>query len=121
MNKLKQLDNKDDFARLLGFKNSSYINYILYNIGTDNLYRVFSIPKKNGEVRLIHAPKPELKLLQKKLANVLWDCFVDDLSSKSKEKKQLLVIFGRSNLTIEKCTEALIVRVHDVDQKRKSQ
>ena len=76
MNKLKQLDNKDDFARLLGFKNSSYINYILYNIGTDNLYRVFSIPKKNGEVRLIHAPKPELKLLQKKLANVLWDCFV---------------------------------------------
>ena len=86
MNKLKQLDNKDDFARLLGFKNSSYINYILYNIGTDNLYRVFSIPKKNGEVRLIHAPKPELKLLQKKLANVLWDCFVDDLSSKSKEK-----------------------------------
>ncbi|RRD31578.1 RNA-directed DNA polymerase [Streptococcus minor] len=86
MNKLKKLDNKDDFARLLGFKNSTYINYILYNIGTDNLYRTFSIPKKNGGTRLVHAPKPELKFLQKKLVNVLWDCYVDDLTAKSKEK-----------------------------------
>lgn len=87
MNRLKQVTNKDDFAKLLGFKNSRYINYVLYCIGTDKLYKEFEIPKKNGGVRIICAPKPELKLLQKKLADVLWDCFVDDLSSKSKEKK----------------------------------
>lgn len=87
MNKLKQLSTKDDFAELLGFKNSRFINYLLYSIGTDNLYETFTIPKKNGGERIIHAPKKELKFLQKRLANVLWDCYLYDLKSKSKEKK----------------------------------
>ncbi|MCY7113452.1 retron Ec67 family RNA-directed DNA polymerase/endonuclease [Streptococcus mutans] len=87
MNKLKQLSTKDDFAELLGFRNSRFINYLLYSIGTDNLYETFTIPKKNGGERIIHAPKKELKFLQKRLANVLWDCYLYDLKSKSKEKK----------------------------------
>ncbi|MCB4942457.1 retron Ec67 family RNA-directed DNA polymerase/endonuclease [Streptococcus mutans] len=87
MNKLKQLSTKDDFAELLGFKNSRFINYLLYSIGTDNLYETFTIPKKNGGERIIHAPKKELEFLQKRLANVLWDCYLYDLKSKSKEKK----------------------------------
>lgn len=86
MNELKQLRTKDDFAQLLGFKNSRYINYLLYNVGTDNLYETFAIPKKNGGERTIHAPKKELKFLQKKLAGVLWDCYLDNLKSKSKAK-----------------------------------
>ena len=44
MNKLKHSETKDDFARLLGFKNSRYINYLLYSVGTDNLYETFPIP-----------------------------------------------------------------------------
>lgn len=86
MNKLKQLETKDDFARLLGFKNSRYINYLLYSVGVDNLYETFSIPKKNGNVRVINSPKPKLKFLQKKLASLLWECYLDTLKSKSKEK-----------------------------------
>lgn len=46
MNKLKQLTTKDEFVRLLGFKNTKYINYLLYKIRTENLYETFSIPKK---------------------------------------------------------------------------
>lgn len=86
MNKLKHSETKDDFARLLGFKNSRYINYLLYSVGTDNLYETFPIPKKNGGERIIYAPKKELKFLQKKLAGVLWDCYLDNLKSKSKAK-----------------------------------
>lgn len=86
MNKLNQLKTKDDFARILGFKNSRYINYLLYYIQTDNLYNSFTIPKKNGGERIIHAPKKELKFLQKKLSNVLWECYLESIESKTKDK-----------------------------------
>ena len=46
MTKFNQLQTKDDFAKLLGFKNARYINYLLYNVQTDNLYTTFTIPKK---------------------------------------------------------------------------
>ena len=65
MTKFNQLQTKDDFAKLLGLKSAKYINYLLYNIKTDNLYTTFTIPKKNGGERVIHAPKKELKFLQK--------------------------------------------------------
>ena len=86
MNKLNQLKTKDDLAKLLGFKNARYINYLLYNIQIANLYNSFTIPKKNGGERIIHAPKKELKFLQKKLANVLWECYLESIESKSKGK-----------------------------------
>ena len=71
MTKFNQLQTKDEFAKLLGLKSDKYINYLLYNIQTDNLYITFTIPKKNGGERVIHAPKKELKFLQKKLADIL--------------------------------------------------
>ena len=87
MTKLNQLKTKDDFARLLGFKNARYINHLLYNITTDNLYKLpIVIPKKNGGERVIHAPRKELKFLQKKLSNVLWECYLESIESKSKDK-----------------------------------
>lgn len=86
MTKLKKLQTKDDFARLLGFKDISYLNYTLYVLGTDNLYDTFSITKKSGGERIIHAPKPKLKILQKKLSNILWDAYLESLEIKSKEK-----------------------------------
>ena len=92
MTKLNQLETKtkDDFARLLGFKNARYINYLLYIIKTDNLYNSFTIPKKNGGERVIHAPKKELKFLQKKLADVLWEC---DLESITLQKKLAAILW----------------------------
>ena len=86
MTKFNQLQTKDDFAKLLGLKSAKYINYLLYNIKTDNLYTTLTIPKKNGGERVIHAPKKELKFLQKKLADILWECYLESLESKSKDK-----------------------------------
>lgn len=86
MTKFNQLQTKDEFAKLLGLKSDKYINYLLYNIQTDNLYTTFTIPKKNGGERVIHAPKKELKFLQKKLADILWECYLESLESKSKKK-----------------------------------
>lgn len=86
MTKFNQLQTKDDFAKLLGLKSAKYINYLLYNIQTDNLYNSFTIPKKNGGERVIHAPKKGLKFLQKKLSNVLWECYLESIESKSKDK-----------------------------------
>ena len=86
MTKFNQLQTKDDFAKLLGLKSAKYINYLLYNIKTDNLYNSFTIPKKNGGERVIHAPKKDLKFLQKKLSNVLWECYLESIESKSKDK-----------------------------------
>ena len=86
MTKFNQLQTKDDFAKLLGLKSAKYINYLLYNIKTDNLYNPFTIPKKNGGERVIHAPQKELKFLQKKLSNVLWECYLESIESKSKDK-----------------------------------
>lgn len=92
MTKLNRLETKDDFARLLGFKNARYINYLLYIIKTDNLYDSFTIPKKNGGERVIHAPKKELKFLQKKLADVLWECHLESIESKKTLQKRLTAI-----------------------------
>ena len=86
MTKFNQLQTKDDFAKLLGLKSAKYINYLLYNVKTDNLYNSFTILKKNGGERVIHAPKKELKFLQKKLSNVLWECYLESIESKSKDK-----------------------------------
>ena len=86
MTKFNQLQTKDDFAKLLGLKSAKYINYLLYNIKTDTLYNSFTIPKKNGGERVIHAPKKDLKFLQKKLSNVLWECYLESIESKSKDK-----------------------------------
>ena len=86
MSQLQNLNNKDDFARLLGFNNAKYINYLLYKIGTDHLYTQFEIAKKNGGKRIINAPDPRLKSLQRRLANLLWKCYLESIAFKSKGK-----------------------------------
>jgi RNA-directed DNA polymerase from retron ec67 len=98
MNKLNQLKTKDDLARLLGFKNARYINYLLYDKQTDNLYESFTISKKDGGERIINAPKKELKFLQKKLANVLWECYLESLESKKFLQKRLAGILWKCYL-----------------------
>ena len=38
------------------------------------MYESFKIPKKNGGFRQIHAPKKDLKQIQKSLAEALYKC-----------------------------------------------
>lgn len=57
-------------ANLLEINDKS-LRYFLYHKKTENMYRSFKIPKKNGEYRIINAPNKELKSIQRKLAYVL--------------------------------------------------
>jgi RNA-directed DNA polymerase len=76
MSALKKLHDAKtiaDVAGILGFQ-ASKLTYILY-VQPDSLkYKEFEIPKKSGGVRRIAAPQGGLKLLQRRLADLLQDC-----------------------------------------------
>ena len=72
--KLKETKSLSDLAELLGFKPKA-VSYILYKIPEKTKYIEFEIPKKNGEKRLIKAPTEKLKKLQRRLADLLNECF----------------------------------------------
>lgn len=70
---LQKAKNLTDLAKLLGFTPSG-VSYVLYKLGADKKYRSFEIPKKSGGTRTIHAPEPQLALLQSRLAELLYGC-----------------------------------------------
>jgi hypothetical protein len=70
---LKSCKTLADLACLLGYQTKS-LAYILYKIDEDQKYTPFTIPKKSGGERNILAPCERLKTLQKKLANLLYEC-----------------------------------------------
>lgn len=69
-----------DVAALLGFKASS-LAFILYKKPAVDKYRKFDIPKRMGGVRQITAPADDLKLLQRRLADLLQNC-QDEINQK---------------------------------------
>jgi hypothetical protein len=58
---------------LLNFS-AKTLTSIIYGISEENRYSKFEIPKKNGEKRVIFAPTPKLKMVQKKLLRLLEAC-----------------------------------------------
>ncbi|MBC1419910.1 retron Ec67 family RNA-directed DNA polymerase/endonuclease [Listeria fleischmannii] len=68
---LGKIKNRNELARLLGIP-TKLLTYILYIKKTDNLYSRINLLKKNGDERIIYAPEKELKSIQKKLANILY-------------------------------------------------
>lgn len=73
LEKLRTATTLHDLAVLLGFK-ASALSFIVYKLPLDQKYRQFDIPKRSGGVRSIHAPCPQLRTLQKHLANLLYTC-----------------------------------------------
>jgi RNA-directed DNA polymerase len=71
---LKSCRNLADVAALLGYKTSA-LSYLLYKKSSEAKYKTFEIPKKSGGSRVIEAPEKDLKLLQRKLADLLQNCF----------------------------------------------
>ncbi len=71
MSEFNELQGRNQLADFLGIRRST-LTYILYVKRTENLYTFFTIPKRNGDSRPIHAPKPSLKSIQKLLAYALW-------------------------------------------------
>lgn len=86
LEKLKETKSLSDLAELLGFKPKA-VSYILYKIPEDNKYIEFEIPKRNGEKRIIKAPTEKLKHLQRRVADLLNECF--NQISKEGNKKSL--------------------------------
>jgi len=64
------LDTRRDIASLLGIEYNR-LNYHLYIVPASQRYTTFQIPKKSGDTRLISAPATALKIIQRKLNQVL--------------------------------------------------
>ena len=96
---LKAAESLADVARLLGFRPKA-VSYVLYKQPTDARYRTFQIPKRNGGQRTIQAPAERLKLLQRRLADLLQDC-VEEINATAKRKDRIAHGFkrGRSIIT----------------------
>lgn len=62
-----------DLAALLGFS-AKALGYISRGLPDHLKYTSFEIPKRSGGTRTIHAPIPQLKLAQGRLAALLQDC-----------------------------------------------
>jgi RNA-directed DNA polymerase len=87
LERLKSATSRKDFAELLGYKPKN-LAYILYKIKDEDKYTEFPIPKKNGGVRQIKAPIDQLKKLQRRLADLLNQCF-DEINKEGKQKKSI--------------------------------
>lgn len=74
--KLQAAKSLNDLAAILGYK-SSALAFLLYRLPATHKYRAFKIPKRDGTKREILAPTPKLKLLQRRLANVLYLALAD--------------------------------------------
>ncbi|MGC6768815.1 retron Ec67 family RNA-directed DNA polymerase/endonuclease [Enterococcus sp. LJL51] len=74
MSAFSDIKNRDDFFKLLNIpkKNMTYLLYNKDKKGTENSYQTFEIKKRNGGIRIIHAPNDELKFVQKRLVKLLW-------------------------------------------------
>lgn len=70
---LRAATSLSDLANLLDVTPKN-LAYVLYHTDPDALYRDFSIPKRRGGSRIISAPTPKLKLIQRRCANLLQDC-----------------------------------------------
>ena len=70
---LRQTKTIYGLAALLGFK-ASALAFILYGKDATAKYKKFDIPKRHGGVRQISAPLPDLKLLQRRLSDLLQNC-----------------------------------------------
>jgi RNA-directed DNA polymerase len=84
LEQLRRTTSLSDLAEMLGYQPKA-VSYILYKIPDNIKYIEFEIPKKNGNVRKISAPTEKLKLLQKRLADLLSDCF-EEICKKEKMK-----------------------------------
>jgi RNA-directed DNA polymerase len=100
---LKAATSLSDVAKLLGFKPHA-VSYILYKQPEATKYTIFQIPKRNGGQRTIHAPCDSLKLLQRKLSDLLQDC-LDEISAARQRKDRIAHGFKRKRSIITNARE----------------
>lgn len=72
MDTIDNVNSRNELADFLDIPRRK-LSYILYVKKVDNLYTSFDIPKKSGGHRHIYAPQKDLKAVQKKLAEALYN------------------------------------------------
>jgi hypothetical protein len=90
---LKAVSSLRGLANVLGYQPKS-LSYVLY-ISPTKKYSNFDIPKKNGGVRQIDAPSDELKALQRRLADLLYEC-TSEIEVSNPSRKAISHGFRRS-------------------------
>lgn len=70
---LQSASSLNSVAAFLGYTPSG-LSWLLYKMPAAEKYKSFEIPKRGGGHRKISAPSPELKVLQRKLADLLEAC-----------------------------------------------
>jgi len=96
IDKLRAATSLADLAVILNFTPSG-LAHTIYKL--DPKYTAFDIPKRSGGVRHIRAPMPQLKLAQRRLANLLYDC-LDDLLKAAPQRRPLAHGFVRKRSII---------------------
>jgi RNA-directed DNA polymerase len=81
---LKVAKSRADLAALLKFKPAA-LTFILFKLPQASKYQTFDIAKRHGGVRTIKAPIQRLKLLQRRLSDLLQNC-VDEINATTKRK-----------------------------------
>ena len=76
LEKLRAARTLKDVARVLGVQPKT-VSYLLYKLPETEKYHSFEIPKSNGGKRLINAPEQRLKMLQRRLADILYRCVTE--------------------------------------------
>jgi retron-type reverse transcriptase len=90
---LKAAKSLSELSEILAFKPKA-VSFILYKQPAAAKYRTFQIPKRRGGQRTISAPIDALKVLQRKLADLLQDC-VDEINEKRRRKDRVAHGFKR--------------------------
>ena len=72
MEKFNEIRTRNELADFIEIPRKK-LSYVLYVKKTENLYKSFDIPKKNGGYRQINAPQDDLKQIQKKLGVALYN------------------------------------------------
>lgn len=95
---LKSATCLHDVATLLRFR-AKALAFILYKKPEQARYRSFEIPKRSGGSRTIDAPSDDLKLLQRRLSDLLQDC-IDEINQANNRRDQLAHGFKRERSII---------------------
>lgn len=99
LERLQAAKSLSDLAKILNYTPRG-LAYVLYKTSAETRYRTFDIPKSGGGVRTIQAPKPQLKLVQSRLTDLLSDC-LDKIEAEKPDRRRVSHGFqkGRSIVT----------------------
>ncbi len=81
---LKAATTLGELAHLLHFQPQA-LSYVLYKLPPAAKYTTFQIPKRTGGVRVISAPTPHLKALQRSVTALLQDCWHEICLAKNRK------------------------------------